>query len=280
MDNPAAAAPAADPAAAAPAGAAATGDEWKAGMDADVINHPSMENFKNPGDLAKSWVNAQKLIGADKIPVPGENATPEEWGLVYDRLGRPGNSEGYTLPEVKMPDGFPAADPVVTKGFKEQCHALGILPNQAAELYKWYQGVNGQQYEGMMTDRQTGITNAENSLRQEWGKAYDTNLGQAKAVLNQFGDENLTAYLESSGAGNDPHLIRFLANIGKNFGEDGLQGRPTSNVMSPDEAKAEINSILADKQGAYFSKDNPEHKMMVEKMADLHKMAYPESMAG
>jgi len=282
VDNPNAGAAGGDPnAGAAGAGAGtATGDEWKAGMEADIVNHPSMANFKNPGDLAKSWVNAQKLIGADKIPVPGENATPEEWGLVFDRLGRPGNSEGYVLPEVKMPDGMPAADPQMQTQFKAQCHALGILPAQASKLYEWYQGMNGQAFTGMMTERQTNQTNAENGLRSEWGKAYDTNLNQAKAVLNQFGDEKVIATLEETGLGNDPNLIKFLANIGKNFGEDGLHGKPTSFTMSPDEAKVQINTILADKAGAYFNKDNPEHTMMVEKMADLHKMAYPESMAG
>ena len=277
MDNPEAAGAATtqDPAAAA-AGAA----DWKAGLEPDIANHPSMAAFKGPQDVAKSWVNAQKLIGADKIPVPGKDATPEEWALVYDRLGRPGNAEGYVLPEVKMPEGFPEADPAITQGFKEQCHQLGILPAQAAKLYEWYQGVNGQAYTGMMTENQGKQTAAETSLRQEWGKAYDTNLGQAQAVLKQFGDESITQMLEQSGLGNDPNLIKFLANIGKNFGEDGLHGKPTSFTKSPDEAKAEINTILADKGGAYFNKENPEHTMMVKKMADLHAMAYPESMAG
>jgi hypothetical protein len=283
-DNPAAGAGVADPGAAgagaAGAAAGAGAVDWKNGFEPDIANHPSLSNFKNSGDLAKSWVNAQKLIGADKIPVPGENATPEEWGLVYDRLGRPGNSEGYNLPEVKMPDGFPEADPQLIGGFKSQCHELGILPGQASKLYEWFQGTQANQYTGMMAANQEGQVNAETALKNEWGQAYDSNLATAQSVLKQFGDENITGMLESSGLGNDPNLIKFLANIGKNFGEDGLQGKPTNFVKSPDEAKGEINSILADKQGAYFNKDNPEHKMMVEKMADLHKMAYPESMAG
>jgi len=285
VDNPnagAGAAGVADPGAAGGAGAAAAGagEDWRTGMEPDVVNHPSMANFKNPGDLAKSWVNAQKLIGADKIPVPGKDATPEEWGLVYDRLGRPGNSEGYVLPEVKMPEGFPEADPQLVGGFKAQCHELGILPGQAAKLYEWFQGTQAQSYTGMMTERQTGIANAETALKNEWGKAYEPNLVKAQAVLKQFGDENISAMLENTGLGNDPNLIKFLANIGKNFGEDGLTGRASNFTKSPDEAKAEINSVLADKAGAYFNKENPEHNMMVKKMADLHAQAYPESMGG
>jgi hypothetical protein len=254
--------------------------DWRAGLEPDVAAHPSLSNFKSTGDLAKSWVNAQKLIGADKIPVPGEKATPEEWGLVYDRLGRPAGPDGYKLPEVKMPDGFPAANEQTVAGFKQQCHTLGILPGQASKLYEWFQGIQGQEYSAGMAERETGSKASETSLRSEWGRAYDQNLATAQKVVKQFGDENLTSYLEKSGAGNDPHLIKFLANIGKNFGEDGLHGKATSFVMSPEEAKGEINRVLADKNGAYFKRDNPEHKMMVSKMADLHKMAYPEVSQG
>lgn len=259
---------------------AAPAVDWKAGFDEDVANHPSMSDFKNPGDLAKSWVNAQKIIGADKIALPGENATPEEWSLVFDKLGRPANHEGYVLPEVTLPEGMPPPDEGMLKAFKEQCHANGILPGQASKLFEWWQTTHGTVFEGMMTERGQNQQTAETSLRSEWGKAYEPNLAKAQSVLKQFGDEKLTEYLESSGAGNDPHLIRFLANIGKNFGEDALTGRLSNFTKSPAEAQAEINSVLADKNGAYFHRDNPEHQMMVKKMEDLHKQAYPESTQG
>ena len=39
--------------------------------------------------MAKSLVNAQSMIGVDKIAIPGKHATDEDWGEVW-RKGLPG----------------------------------------------------------------------------------------------------------------------------------------------------------------------------------------------
>ena len=49
----------------------------------------SLENFNNMEDFVKSYLHAQKLVGADKIPVPNKHATEEDWNEVFKRLGAP-----------------------------------------------------------------------------------------------------------------------------------------------------------------------------------------------
>ena len=39
-----------------------------------------------PINVARSYINAEQLIGRDKIPIP---KTPEEWDATYKRLGKP-----------------------------------------------------------------------------------------------------------------------------------------------------------------------------------------------
>ena len=46
-------------------------------------------------DLLKSYKHAQKLVGADKIPVPNKHATEEDWNEVFKRLGAPDKPEDY-----------------------------------------------------------------------------------------------------------------------------------------------------------------------------------------
>ena len=46
----------------------------------------SLENFNNMEDLLKSYLHAQKMVGADKIPVPNKFATDEDWKEVFTRL--------------------------------------------------------------------------------------------------------------------------------------------------------------------------------------------------
>ena len=92
--------------------------------------------------------------------------------------------------------------------------------------------------------------------------------------------------LEATGMGNNPHVIRFMVNVAKNFGEDGniLVGDTQAGIISPDEAKVEVAKIMADKKGAYWNSPDDkgnkpfsiqEHNAMVKKVADLNEMAYP-----
>ena len=75
--------------------------DWKANLSDELKADKSLENIKDIESLAKSFVHAQKLVGADKIPVPNKFATEKDWDAVYEKLGRPKNSDGYkfNLPE-------------------------------------------------------------------------------------------------------------------------------------------------------------------------------------
>ena len=78
-----------------------TNTDWKAGLSDELRADKSLENIKDISSLAKSYIHAQKLVGADKIPVPNKHATEQDWDAVYKRLGRPDTPDGYkyNLPE-------------------------------------------------------------------------------------------------------------------------------------------------------------------------------------
>jgi hypothetical protein len=61
----------------------------------ELRNEPSLRTFTDPGSLAKSYVNAQRMIGADKVAIPSKSATSDEWREVYTRLGAPTDVGGY-----------------------------------------------------------------------------------------------------------------------------------------------------------------------------------------
>ena len=66
----------------------------------DLRNEPSLRNFTDTGSLAKSYVHAQRMIGADKVAIPGKHATADEWREVYTRLGAPTDAGGYELQSI------------------------------------------------------------------------------------------------------------------------------------------------------------------------------------
>ena len=62
---------------------------WKESLPDDLRDNPSLKSIQDVPGLAKSFIHAQKMVGADKIPVPTEHATKEDWDAVYSKLGRP-----------------------------------------------------------------------------------------------------------------------------------------------------------------------------------------------
>jgi len=78
----------------------------------------SLQNFQNMNDFVKSYLHSQKLVGADKIPVPNKMATDDDWNEVYKRLGRPSSPDEYQyqLPEQNK------LDDATLKAFSEQAH--------------------------------------------------------------------------------------------------------------------------------------------------------------
>jgi hypothetical protein len=54
------------------------------------------------------------------------------------------------------------------------------------------------------------------------GEALKENLGYAKRALDTFGTPELTAFLNQTGAGNHPEIIRTFVKVGRMLGEDGV----------------------------------------------------------
>ncbi len=70
---------------------------WKEALPEDVREDPSMEAIQTVDNLAKSYVNAQKMIGADKIIVPNKYAEANEWKDVFTKLGLPESVDKYEI---------------------------------------------------------------------------------------------------------------------------------------------------------------------------------------
>lgn len=265
-------------------------EDWKEGLSEDIRSHPSLEAYNPekgmvsvPVDLVKSYVGQQSLIGKDKIPLPGENATDEDWNEVWTRLGRPETAEGYDL---KKPEGLAEeieySEELVGE-FKGECHKMGILPSQAQKLLDWFMGTNTKHLETLSNASKEYFQKSETELRKEWGAAYTQNVGLAQAAFNHFskamgaeGEKAITSLMEETGLGDHPLIMRFFSKIGEAIGEDVIAGKPKGMIMAPEQALAEIAKIQGDANGPYYKKDHPEHTFMVQKMADLFKMAYPE----
>ena len=249
-------------------GAVTESGDWRTSLPEEIRSHASLDSIEDVGALAKSYVHAQSMIGAEKVGVPGKWATEDDWSEVWTKLGRPADADGYEL-KVETPEGV-EPDGEMLSWFKSTAHANGLTPRQAqgllAEYTQFTQG-REQSTSGQIEQQQA---NAEQELRREWGEAYDNRLSVAKDVLAQFGSDELADTATTSGStlfGNDPNVIRMLHKVGayinERVSEDGLLGAKTTGMMAPDEAQAKLRELTAE-GSPYWNNRAPEHDWYVE----------------
>jgi len=271
------AAPPADPAAP-PADPAAPPAEpnWRDTLPDNLKAHPLFEKYNSPHEALAAFVDAQKLIGPEKIIMPGKDADDKEWNeRVFDRLGRPKEAKDYQLPlDLTIPKDLPMSEKL-TQGFREQAHKLGILPKQFQGLYKWFMNEQIAQYNDIITANKATADESRTALRTEWGAAFDQNLSIAERVMQTYGNENVINFIKQNGLNADANFVKFLHNIGKVLSEDQLTGKPPSLTMSPEEAKAELSKMENDPKHPLFNENHPEHKVALEKRDMLYRQAYP-----
>jgi hypothetical protein len=239
---------------------------WKSALPEDIKEDPSLGPIESVENLAKSYVSAQRMIGKDRIVVPGQYATDDDWkNNVFSKLGLPEKVDDYSIET-----GGQEFDENFFKGFKESAHEAGILPNQAQKLFNWYNEEAHRQGEEYTKQAQSKVDQAVNGLKTEWGKEYDNKVRSAQTAVNHFTDESFKTYLDDSGLGNHPELIKTFAKIGETLSEDTFQGEgPVQLGRTPSDAQAEINTVMADPNHPYHQKGHPNHEAAV---ADVQRL--------
>ena len=261
---------------------------WHDALPDDLRGSPSLKDFKSVNDLAKSYLNAQSLIGRS-VRIPGENASQEDWENFYSRfdnvpgmtriddenpeqvlhrLGMPYSPDEY---DWTPPEGFDYS-PEDDTDFRQVAYDLGLTTKQAA-------GIRDYLAQNIMEDESSSRQSVEegiNGLRQEWGAAFDRNMSIAQNAVQVLGGEEVIQYLEETGAGNDPAMIKLFAAIGAELGEPGsLPGEGADAVMTPADALLEISEIQNNPEHPYHKGD----EAAVDKMKALFEFAYPSQVA-
>lgn len=254
-----------------------TSENFLDSLPEELRTEPSLHDIKDVGSLAKGYVHAQKMVGADKIVVPGNDASDEEMGAFYNKLGRPEQPDGYEVPTENMPKID--IDKDVLGGFFEEAHRVGLSKQQAAALVRW----QAQQTDSYLSDsiqqQELGLEEATSKMQKEFGGAYEQKMEMATTALKQFGGEELVELLNSTGLGNEPAVIKAFANVGKAIANDEIIGGGGRQgfLMSPSEAKQAIAEKKKDPNfmKSYQERDATGHKDAVLEMQKLFATAYP-----
>lgn len=191
--------------------------EWK-----EYVSDPAKSDAENASAKAEhdKTKPAEKDPG-DAVPDDGKYALTMPEGVevdqeLLDELGPEFKELGLTTKQAqKLADKFIA---------KQQARAKSQGENWAETVSGWVDTAK--------SDPEIG------------GAKWDGTVKVASGVVNRFGTPELKEYLNASGGGNHPEMIRFMAKVGALIGEDnpaisenpgGKVKQDTASILYPDD---------------------------------------------
>ena len=244
---------------------------WKNSISEEFRKDPSIEKFTEIDALAKSYINATRMIGQDKIVIPTKNSTQEAWDEAYEKLGRPESPDKYNL---KVESDVVNMDENAIKSFAEQSHKLGLNNKQAEGILDFYKNNMEGNAQQSKIDTETAQAQSEQELRSEWGRDFDAKVQQAGAIAKANINPEVLDMTLSNGIrlGDHPEVIKGFAKIAGMMSEDKIVSTESENVNSVADIESEISSITNDTNGPYWNKQHPDHDKMVQQVYTLREM--------
>lgn len=204
-------------------------DDWRGQLPEELRG--KYEEFKTPVDFVKGYDGLVKKLGQKPIVVPRDDSPEEERTAFQQAIteqyrkiaGIPDAVDDYKLSALdNVPDDVKqhvSADEI--ESYRKMGHELGISPQAMDKLIGTYLESTSKTLEGFQQQTKEVYNNAMEELKKDWGGKYDENLSAAIGVAKKYFPE-----LAEKGNpieqryGNDPYIIKMMADFAKKVGED------------------------------------------------------------
>lgn len=172
---------------------------------------------KTAFETAAAKVVADKKLADDAAAKKLEDDKKTEAEKAAAAKANDTKANPFKFEEIKLPDGFTIDEPIA-KGFVEVVNKFGLGRDAVGELVK------------LQADAMKGVSEAGNKLysdmRDGWkkeitadaefgGEKLAANLGSISKLVDEFGGPELRSQMDLTGAGDNPHMIRFLTKVAK-----------------------------------------------------------------
>ena len=186
---------------------------------------------------------------------PEGNADPAGAQPQGDKAGegKPANAAPEPL-TLKLPEGMKADDKLLA-GFEPVAKELGLDSGKAQKLVDLYAGRILEVQKEAIEAHQKQVDGWAEQVKtdKELGGDHFAETQQLVAsVMTQFNDPGLVEVLNTSGFGNHPALVRFVARIGKAIADDTIKGAGGGGGKAP--------LTEAEKLARFYDKSQPTKK--------------------
>lgn len=249
-------------------------ENWKEGLEDDLRGEESLRNIKSIGDLAKSFIHSQKMIGKNKVVLPDpKHGTEQDWREFYQKVGLPADIGEY---KVDGPKDFDVDEKFLGE-FKQTAHSLNILPAQAQKLLDWYINKEVSMGESATEKFKTEIDGKLAEYKRKAGDAYEKQIYMSGRLIDKFGNKGLQELMNNPAIGSNPDVIEFMYGVSKLlFEEEKIEGGDfIPGGVSPKDAQERIDELKADPKGPYWNGSHAGHKAAVAEMQRLYTIVHP-----
>lgn len=131
----------------------------------------------------------------------------------------PEKADGYEvkfLDDVKIPEDALKTATETYSTWREFAKQIGLTQDQFKALIS----ADARMRITRSKQSQDDFNSAQDSLKKEWGKDYETKLGQAEKATNGIFSADDVAYFKKSGLANDPRFVKAMYGLSGKLSED------------------------------------------------------------
>ena len=195
--------------------------------------------------LATNYSNLQSKLGApaDELFRIRSDMGEDDWGKVYNAMGRPESVEGYSY---KAQEGDSAE---LVEAFLKSGHELGLTDSQVSKMIPALNEKIQSIANGITQEKVNLHNESMEALNSKWGSGFDKNVNMATRAAEHFGmSQGMQEALHGAGLGAE--TLEFLAGLGAMMSEGQMAG------MSPMDQKASIGAMTKAEAQAQLDKLN------------------------
>lgn len=166
-----------------------------------------LRNFDGTGEPAASEVPPQEAAPTPEAPpvTPAPAPEPEQYSLNWD--------------EVTVPEGFTLEGELGTE-FRSVAEELQFSAAQTTKVLEMAGKLTSATlggYEEAWNQKMDAWVNEIRNDPEIGGDKFSDSMQRVGAVVDAYGTKELRELLDTTGLGNNIHLVRFLAKIGDDF---------------------------------------------------------------
>ena len=242
-----------------------TENNWISSLPEDLQGNESLKKFSSIESLAKSYVNAESMIGADKMIKPNKNFTDDDWNNFYSAAGRPDEAKNYDIK-------YETDNPEALDSYKAAVHKMGLSTSQAQSILDYYTEMNKTASDTFTRDLEQKKHQQELELRKELGQQFDPSIMKARQAAQTFASEEILNLPMADGSTfkDHPAIIKMFMGIADKMGEDVIRADGDGSFLSPIEIDKQI-AELTQPNMPYWNKTHPDHDKAVAQVLELRE---------